>query len=226
MNQCRHNLGFTLLELLAATAMVAVLSASLYASLRIGFKARDAANRSVETVRRANLAMDILAGDLMAARIPNSPLATEFTGTSGGSGNGGDSLVLYAASNDQEPTSGEGDVQEIEYFCQTDDRKSGECSLVRSVIPSRISTQTPASTDEVICRGLTSFTLRYYDGTTWEDNWDSSTQNYTLPQAVEVTLRFKDADTDGGGVITRVVMLPCAAPVSSSSSSSSSGGAQ
>ena len=49
--------AFTLLEMLVATAMVAVLAGSLYASLSIAFKARRSALAVVEPVRKVEIAL-------------------------------------------------------------------------------------------------------------------------------------------------------------------------
>jgi hypothetical protein len=37
-----------------------------------------------------------------------------------------------------------------------------------------------------------SFSLRYWDGTTWQETWDSTQQNDTLPLAVAVTIQVND----------------------------------
>ena len=40
----------------------------------------------------------------------------------------------------------------------------------------------------MLCRGVTAFNLRYFDGSQWQQGWDSTAQNNELPAAVEVTL--------------------------------------
>ena len=52
-----HRSGFTLIELIVAMGMVAILSVSLYASLRIAFRAKDSAEKTIEPARTAELAM-------------------------------------------------------------------------------------------------------------------------------------------------------------------------
>ena len=47
----RHARAFTLLELLVATAMTAILAGSLYATLHVAFKARRSAMEVVEPAR-------------------------------------------------------------------------------------------------------------------------------------------------------------------------------
>jgi hypothetical protein len=56
--------------MLAATAMVAMLAASLYATLNIAFRARDTATRTVDMTRKCNAAFSFLQADLQAAAGP------------------------------------------------------------------------------------------------------------------------------------------------------------
>ena len=70
---------------------------------------------------------------------------------------------------------------------------------------------------------MAGFSLRYYDSqsTTWEDSWDSSQQNNSLPAAVEVTLALEapDKSTDGTPRVvryTRIFQCPCTGVASDS----------
>jgi len=73
--------GFTLLELLVALAMIAILSEALYLSLSVGFKVQDTGTRAMEPVQRMANAFTLLAGDFDGAMPPTGTLAGEFTGT-------------------------------------------------------------------------------------------------------------------------------------------------
>jgi hypothetical protein len=66
-----------------------------------------------------------------------------------------------------------------------------------------------------LCRGVSAFAVRYFNGTDWSTSWDSTDDN-TIPTAVEVTL---DLERFGGNVqssqgapvmrFIRVFQLPC-----------------
>jgi len=221
--------GFTLLEVLAAMAMVAVLAGSLYASLHIAFKARDSAMRSVELVRRCGVAVSLLKDDLQSAAGPNGLLAGPFigSGATDGSGGQGDSLSFYAAAADVEADTGVGDIKKVEFLCEPSDDSSGNV-LVRRLTANLLSPRTLEPRQETICRGVRAFTLRYFDGTSWYDNWDSTAQGDVLPKAAEVTIELNEpgaSSRDGAGYrVSRVVLIPCgqaaedAAPTGTSSS--------
>jgi len=62
--------------------------------------------------------------------------------------------------------------------------------LLRRLTTNLLAPSTPVVHEHVLCRNVKLFSLRYYDGTVWQDNWDSSGQGNILPVAVEVTLEF------------------------------------
>lgn len=226
--------GFTLLEMLAATAMVALLAGSLYVSLRVAFKARRTAVVAVEDVRRSNQTLDLFKADLESAVIPvtNSLLAGPFVGTSGGGmmgaplgaagGAGSDQLSFYATAMDIEPGPGVGDVKKIDYSCELAGTPP-QLSLIRWVTTNLLAPTTPVPKQEILCRGLRSFVLRYYDGFGWQESWDSTAQGSALPMAVEVDIEW-DASLKDSGAATRngpraagprlshVIWIPCGQP--------------
>jgi hypothetical protein len=70
-----------------------------------------------------------------------------------------------------------------------------------------------------------SFSLRYYDGVAWQEDWDSSMLDDSLPSAVAITLELGDANAERPGQrITRVVPLACAKPAATSSGSTTTTG--
>jgi hypothetical protein len=81
---------------------------------------------------------------------------------------------------------------------------------------------------EVLCRGVFALNLRYFNGSEWADNWDSTTEDNTLPCAVEVTIQLDDAQKGdparqgdavaspavGGYRVSKVFLVPCSPPPS------------
>ena len=202
--------GFTLLEMLAATTMVAVLVGSLYASLRIAFRARDSALQSMEAVRKSEQTMQLIKADLHSAMVPNGILAGAFVGRSGGGilGSGVDALEFYAAAMDIEPCPGAGDIKKIEYSCELS-ADSAEMVLVRRITTNLLAPTVPEPGQEILCRGVRAFVLRYFDGSVWQENWDSGTQGNLLPKAVEVTIELEDAADGTAPATSQVLWIPC-----------------
>jgi len=61
--------------------------------------------------------------------------------------------------------------------------------VTRNIPPLSITQITPD--EEIICRGVSSFTLQYFDGSNWNPTWDSANvEDNTVPVAVQVTLEL------------------------------------
>lgn len=135
-------------------------------------------------------------------------------------------ISFYAAAHTPNDTPPEGDVCLLEYALSGGD--NGNASLVRFTTTNLLAPQTPTPTNEVLCRNVQDLAFRFFDGTDWLDSWDSTQENNQPPVAVEITLTLQpstgnsktaaastgsagsSAPTDGGRVLTRLVMLPCA----------------
>lgn len=215
----RGRAGFTLLEMLAALTLTAILAMALYASLHTGFSARERAEETLEPVRAAGLALDLVGRDIKGALPPTGILAGEFVGleqtAAADSSRRADTLVLHIAGGDAA-----GDVRSvrrIEFALVTDEEGSGNV-LVRRVTENLLAPETSDPVEEVLCRGAASFTLRYFDGTVWEDSWDSTARDNALPLAVEAEIEIgSDANADGETeryAAGRLFLLPCAVPPS------------
>ena len=100
MNRRREKHAFTLLEMLVATAMTAVLAGSLYATLHVAFRARRSASEAIEPVRKVELALELARADIQSAVVPRGVLAGSFLGENGtdASGRDCDSLLLHCTS--------------------------------------------------------------------------------------------------------------------------------
>ncbi len=210
-----HLRGFTLLELLVATAMTAVLAGSLYATLHTAFKARRTAYAAVDQMRKAELAVELMRMDLESAVVPKGILAGGFLGEDGtdASGRAMDALMLHCTASGADETEGTGDIRMVELICEPVGDGEGMI-LIRRVSRYLLATRIEDPPEEVLCRGLRSLDLKYHEGTDWQDTWDSSTRGNLLPLAVQVTMQLvgeEGEDTEGGGyTVCRVFQIPCA----------------
>jgi type II secretion system protein J len=211
--------AFTLMELILAMALMSLVAGSLYASLSIGFKARRSSESAVEPVRKAEIVMELLSQDIEAALPPTGILAGAFDGIDekDSAGSDCDTLSFYSSAN--EPEGGEiaCDIRKIEFALVTIS-DTNERVLVRRITTNLLAPKVPEPKEEILCRGVMSFNLRYFDDSDWLDNWDSANQGNLLPQAVEVTLEVerqeKDVSAESGYQSTRVFLIPCSTPAS------------
>ena len=232
---CRRNRprGFTLLEMTIALAMVAILGASLYASMSVAFRARDTARRQTEAARDATIALDVIAAELANVLPPNGNgrLAGPFYGTSAGSPEwptdtmdfhalGRDPPAVHAAApgpfaragglDEPDPLADGARWVQIAVRADTDPP-----ALVRSVNRNLLATVQETPVEEVLLTGVRSLGLRYFDGYAWEEEWDSTARGDSLPLAVEVTLELTAPHPTSADRPYRVVQVSpraCARP--------------
>ncbi len=219
MPQVRNeNRGFTLLELLIAMTMMSIIAASLYTSMSIGFRARESAEAVVEKGRAAEIAVELIKGMLTASMVPNGILAGEFEGEDEQDeyGYDADNLSFYTA--DYNPVEDElaSDIEKVELEMSVRE-DTEERVIVRKTTTNLLSPRTIDPDEEVLCSGVRALNLRYYDGSDWADEWDSSDNDNALPQAVEITIVLEgpESTTDGNNdeedlyEFTETIILPC-----------------
>lgn len=208
--------GFTLLELVVALAMAAILAVSLYTSLHVALKAKERTEAALEPSRTAEMAMEFLRGDFQNALPPTGLLAGTFEGTSQSEnpGDSGDDVNFYSTADGPQHVDGNGEIKNIE-LTVTVEPGSTDQVLVRRVTRNLLSQVQTNPDEEVICRKVAGFSVRYFTGSDWVDTWDSTQEDNTLPVAVEVTLDLQQPDTPGGIYRTvRVFPLPCSTAAS------------
>ncbi len=228
--------AFTLIELVVAMAIVAIMGVSLYASVRIAFKSQASAEAAVEPSRTAELAMEFIRQDLDNACPPagnngqialaTGRLCGDFIGSDsvGDNNKDSDDLNFFTTAEATLHPSANGEVKNVELLV-VNQNNSAEQVLVRRVTRNLLSALVPTPDEEVLCRGVVGFNVRYYDGTTWNDAWDSTVVNNALPTAVEVMLELERPNTLGGVQtfrFTRVFIMSCATPPSDDTSESGS----
>jgi len=210
--------GFTLIELTLAMGMVTVVALSLYASLRIAFRASDSATAAVEPPRTAELAMEFLRTDLQNALTSGGVLAGTFEGTQSQDDRGheDDDLIFFTTSDGPDHVDGNGEIKQVELTVQTTPDGTDHV-LVRRVTRNLLSEIQVDPDEEIICRGVSSLSLSYFTGSQWQDTWDSTQEDNTIPVAVEVTLELQRPTAAGGATgqdmrtlrFTRVFTLSC-----------------
>jgi type II secretory pathway component PulJ len=188
-----------LLELVLAMGMVAILAVSMLATMKIAFNEQKAATEAVEPSRTADLAMEFIRQDLETALPPHDPsqytsqyqyLAGAFQGqnTGGASGNDAD-LIFFSTGDMRQHQSGNGEIKQIELTTDVPAGATQKCLVRKCARNLTVETQPPPYDEEILVRGVEQFTIQYFDGSNWNDSWDSTQmQPNELPAAVQVTI--------------------------------------
>jgi type II secretion system protein J len=179
--------AFTLLELLLAIAITAILAATVYASLMVATHTRDRAAEAVGKDRALTLALDLIRRDLQSAPPPTGTMAGAFIGEDDNTFD----TVSFTTTNTYLPPDGRlSDLINVSLLLldDQDSDDSRSMMLVREVTTNLLSATTTEPQVQVLARGITGIDLAYSDGADWLDDWDSTQHDNTLPLAVKVTL--------------------------------------
>ncbi len=205
--------GFTLLELLVAMSIMAVITASLYSTLSLAFKMKDSIREKLGPLARANAVLDMMRSDLNCCVDPEMELAGAFIGEQA-SVNDNDRLVFYSSNNSslRELENAACDIYQVEYSLEQYDQWNGY-SLVKRTAVNLLSSSEPESKDNILCRGVYGLRFSYYDGASWQASWDSETADSPLPKLLKVTIILTradkiDFDEPETMAVTRIFGLP------------------
>jgi prepilin-type N-terminal cleavage/methylation domain-containing protein len=212
--------GFTLLELLVATAVGAivllVINATFFGALRLYNSSHDrtdddlALQRALGIIRK-DLAGIMLPGTLTANSVANGgtsnvglfsgQLQTDTVSANDLDSQGGtrSSPDFYTSSGSIDGWTPFGDVQMVSYYLTPDAAGSETKNLVRVVTRNLLPAQDPTSDNQVILSGVLSVDFLFYDGSDWTDTWDSVTTS-TLPSAIKFSLVRAPRGTTQGGI--------------------------
>lgn len=193
--------GFTLLELLVASAIFALLVGALFSVFSGAIRLRERAFDNVERDIPATLAIQVIKRDLMGMTKPVSDgtmLSQPITGISSrGSNHANDYLEFCTTSasvrdNIDEPW---GDMQKIAYILKpSENRDAPGMELVREVTRNLLATTTPIPDDQPLLDGVDSLQIDYLSEQQWYDTWDSSANEEAelpiRPEAVKIRIDF------------------------------------
>jgi general secretion pathway protein J len=183
--------GFTLLEILIAIGILAVVATLVYASFDATIKVIDGVDHEANIYRDARLILTKLSEDLSMAYVPKGLQEATFVGQDGQvEDRAQDSLEFTALSHirvvPDQPTS---DLNLIEYTLEADS-EGKDWTLVRGENANLYSFFREGG-QYAIGEGIRGFNLRYFDGKTWADSWDSTIQK-GLPWVVEIEIQFQE----------------------------------
>jgi len=228
--------AFTLLELLVAMTLMVVTAACLYSALYTGFRAHRSASSAVQPTSLAINAIELLKQDICGVLPPSGVLAGAFLGTDsiGVKGVDADSLEFYTTHIYADQDHPVGGLGKIELVLEEDtDYNRTNYRLVRRVTTNLLAPRAIDPEEQVLCRNVMSLNLRYFDGESWLDEWDSTADANSLPRAVEIAIQIANNATNGTGQsrqrqLVQSFAIPCgvSAKQEQESGDSAQGGSQ
>jgi prepilin-type N-terminal cleavage/methylation domain-containing protein len=192
--------GFTLLEVLVASAILSMVLAILYGVFSQTLTSTQRAEEQSAQSRAARIVL-LRIGDDLQASFPFAPDNPRFVGKTSRGQQFPDAFLSFVSLSGLPLTSEghAGDWYEIEYELVPDPRLAPARQLVRrarfaQTMPdsttSRATTAGRASEGETLplLTGVQGLRFRFFDGRTWHDEWGTTPTQAKLPRAVEVEL--------------------------------------
>jgi type II secretion system protein J len=191
--------AFTLIEMLLAVAICAIVLVAINGVFATAVRLRDRTSDAVEDSLPANRALEFMIRDLKGVVGPGGVLAGDFKcgaqamgatmGLSGEAGSAGlDFFTSTSVIGDKTPW---GDLQEVFYELKTPaNRNQAGMDLVRCVDPNILATTTQTPEIQRLMGNVQNLQLDCYDGTQWQTTWDTSAGNTNLPVAVRIRIQL------------------------------------
>ena len=189
--------GFTLLEVLVATAIMSVLLASLYSVFRGAIKLREHTFNNLETGLPKSYILELMKRDISHAAAPAGLLAGPlFGGTEEERGMRRDRVEFFTTTgvlHEQEPW---GDIQKVSYYLLEPEssENNGGYDFVRAVTRNLLTTVAEEPEEQRLLKNVQSLEITYFDGEYWQDSWDSTTMDNQNPVAMRVRITFSPAE--------------------------------
>ena len=191
--------GFTLIEMLLAVAICAIVLLAINGVFATALHLRDKTSDAVEEALPVNRALAILYRDLKGVVGPGGYLAGDFRcgvqavgatmGLSGEAGSAG--LDFYTATGVITDKAPWGDLQEVFYQLKApSDRNQEGMDLVRCINRNLLATTTQTPDIQWLLGHVQTLEFNCYDGAQWRDTWDTSTSDTNLPVAVRVRIHL------------------------------------
>ena len=199
--------AFTLLELLLAVLVFAIVLAAVHTVFFTAFKLRkrttDAIERSLPLqqalgVIKRDLVNLVPPGGLLAGALQSTPtISTTASGVRVSNSlsrqNGPQFFTAVGIVDDNAPW---GEIERVSYYLANPTNDTPGQDLFRSVARNLLPVSQDQTDDQFLLSGVEAITFQYYNGTAWQDTWDSTTLDSAtgltnnLPSAIKLQLQL------------------------------------
>ena len=202
-----HRRAFTLLELLLAVLVFAILLAAIHSVFFSAFKLRKKTADAIERSLPLQQALAILKRDMenlvppggvLAGQLQSTPtITTNATGANLASMlNRQSSPQFFTAVGVVDDNAPWGEIERISYYLTSPTNNTPGQDLFRSVARNLLPVMQDQTDDQFLLSGVETINFQYFNGTTWQDTWDSTAVDTmtgltnNLPSAIKVQLQL------------------------------------
>jgi len=190
MNLFKENTGFTLIEMLVASAVASIILLMIYSAYSSIIKSVNYGKVASEYYEQLNIALNRIDADISFTYWKKDKKNLQFVCTIDGKS----SILNFVTSEMRdlnifpglEEQYARSDVHETGYFVQKEDNSS-EFNLIRRYDMHYVEVFTEGGTEEVLLKNVHSLNFKFQYGSDWTDTWDSRDKK-RIPKAVKIIL--------------------------------------
>jgi len=190
----RRPAGFTLLEVLIAVSVFALVLAAVntifYAALRL----RNQTTEAIDQAFPIHLAVETIKKDLAHLVPPGGTLSGQLQTDVTMQGQlGQSSPEFHTASGVIDSTSPWSEVQRVSYYVAESTNRLGGRDLYRLIDRNLLPTSQEVPVSQLLLSGVEHIYFGFLEDQTWRDTWDSSAEDAGLPSAIKVQIELEQA---------------------------------
>ena len=198
--------GLTLLEALCTLAIVAMVMSAVLGVLTTTVRGFERAGTGLRRTRLTAGLVRVMGRDMASATAVRTKEIAALQGGAGLSDGSSAALAFFTThSFSPRPMPSPSGLRRVAYILRPDSDGESTFTLFRRerpYVPGRADADGDAA-DERLIEGLTSWRLRFYDGSEWHDGW----QRVTLPYLVRLDVAFETL-ADGTPAIETLYLAP------------------
>jgi len=232
-----------LLELLLAVLVFAIVLAAIHTVFFSAFKLRTRTTEAIErslplqqalSIIKRDLANLVPPGGVLSGALQSTPtITTTASGVSiSGSMGRQNGPQFYTAVGIVDDNAPWGEIERVSYHLATPTNNTPGMDLFRSVARNLLPLTQDQTDDQFLMSGVEVITFQYYNGTAWQDTWDSTqTDSMTgltnnLPTAVKLELQLHNENYSFGTPAPVGLVVPITVLARTNASLAITGGAQ
>lgn len=228
-------LAFTLLELLLALVVFAIVLLSMHYVFYGAIKLRNKTTQAVEATLPMQQALMMIRRDLANIVLPvgTSALSGAFatallTGQQPTTALAGRPVgpTFYTASGVVDDASPWSEMRKVSYQLSPPTNLAPGLELYRNVTRNLLPVTTEQVESQWLLSGVEEVTFEFYDGTQWRNTWDGTNETTILPKAVRVQIQLLAEPTQRTLPQPIELVVPvCVQPNTNTTTTTSGGGA-
>jgi type II secretion system protein J len=192
-SSARVSRGFTLIEIIIAVSIMAILLVAIHAAFLAALKLRNTTVNAIEASLPTEEALQIMRRDLANLVISTNGVFLGPLQTTNPTNNlpGQVGPDFYTSGGELDGMVPWGNVEKIDYLLTAPSNGPAGPgqdlvrAITRNLLP--VSLQPMPEEKQTLLSGVQSLTFLYYDGSQWDAAWDT-TQQTNLPQAIKVQI--------------------------------------